>query len=111
VRAFASRHPATILLKGSRTLVTRMEETIWCNSTGSPGMACGGQGDLLAGVIAAKLAAGVEPSHAAAHSVWLCGRAAEIAIQSAAISEESLLPSDVAARLGAAHKDWRLSTR
>lgn len=111
VRSFTKRHPATLLLKGCRTLVTQNGKTIWCNSTGTPGMACGGQGDLLAGVLAAKLATGAEPVCAAAHSAWICGRAAEIAMQSAEVSEDSLLPSNVAARIGAAHKDWRLSTR
>jgi ADP-dependent NAD(P)H-hydrate dehydratase / NAD(P)H-hydrate epimerase len=111
VRRFSDRHSATLLLKGCRTLVTQSGKTIWCNSTGTPGMACGGQGDLLAGVLSAKLAAGAEPVDAAAHSAWLCGRAAEVAMQSANTSEDSLLPSNVAARIGAAHKDWRLSTR
>ena len=111
VRSFTNRYPATLLLKGCRTLVTCRGETIWCNSTGTPGMATGGQGDLLAGMVAARLAAGARPVLAAAHSAWLCGRAAEIAMQSAGISEQSLLPSDVAARIGAAHKDWRASSR
>lgn len=109
-RRFAALHPAALLLKGSRTLVIQGEGTLWCNSTGHPGMACGGQGDLLTGVIAARLAAGLPGVEAAAHGAWLCGRAAERAI-TASESEESLLPRDVADHLGAAFTDWREGRR
>ncbi len=74
-RAFADRIPATLLLKGCRTLVTRSGHPLWCNATGNPGMATGGQGDLLAGVIGARLAIGDTPLEAAALAAWLCGRA------------------------------------
>lgn len=98
---------ATLLLKGSRTLVTRAGQPVWCNSTGSPGMATGGQGDLLAGVIGARLAIGDSPLHAAAFSAWLCGRSAEVALLERHLSEESLTPGDVLHFLGAAFKDWK----
>ena len=110
-REFADRFPATLLLKGSRTVVTQRKQPLWCNSTGSPGMATGGQGDLLAGVIGARLAIGDAPLEAAALSAWICGRSAEIALAEAVFSEESLTPGDVAMRLGAAFHDWRTSTR
>ncbi len=110
-RVFAERVPATLLLKGCRTLVTRAGQPLWCNTTGSPGMATGGQGDLLAGVIGARLAGGQGPLESAAFSAWLCGRAAEIALDQPDLSEESLMPSDVARHLGAAFIDWRDSTR
>jgi NAD(P)H-hydrate epimerase len=110
-RSFADRVPATLLLKGSRTLVTRAGHPLWCNSTGSPGMATGGQGDLLAGVIGARLAVGDSPLEAAALSAWLCGRAAETALGERGISEESLTPSDVACRLGGAFLDWKSARR
>jgi NAD(P)H-hydrate epimerase len=110
-RTFADRIPATLLLKGARTIVTRAGQPLWCNSTGSPGMATGGQGDLLAGVIGARLAIGDGPFEAAALSAWLCGRAAEIALTEPGISEESLIPSDVARCLGRAHLDWKSARR
>jgi len=110
-RTFADRIPATLLLKGCRTLVTRSGHPLWCNATGSPGMATGGQGDLLSGVIGACLAVGHDPLEAAAFSAWLCGRAAEIALGRPGLSEESLTPSDVALHLGAACLDWKNSTR
>ena len=110
-RTFSDRVPATLLLKGSRTLVTRSGHPLWCNSTGSPGMATGGQGDLLSGVIGARLAGGQAPMDAAAFSAWICGRAAEIALGRSELSEESLTPSDVALHLGSACLDWKNSTR
>lgn len=108
---FSERHPSTLLLKGGRTLIARSGAPLWCNSTGSPGMATGGQGDLLAGVIGARLAAGLAPHEAAAQAAWLCGRAAEISLESRDISPESMTPSDCAVRLGAAFRDWQSARR
>lgn len=110
-RAFADRTPATLLLKGCRTLVTRSGHPLWCNSTGTPGMATGGQGDFLAGVIGARLAIGDPPLEAAALAAWVCGRSAEIALKNPQIAEESLTPGDVANHLGAAFHDWKCSRR
>lgn len=110
-RRFADRVPATLLLKGCRTIVTRQGQPLWCNSTGTPGMATGGQGDLLAGVIGARMASGDSPVDAAALGAWLCGRAAEVAINQENLSEESLAPMDVLHFLGAAFRDWKSSRR
>jgi len=110
-RRFADHIPATLLLKGSRTIVTRQGEPLRCNSTGTPGMATGGQGDLLAGVIGARLAGGDPPLDAASLGAWICGRSAEIALNERALSEESLAPSDVFQSLGAAFQDWKNSHR
>lgn len=106
VRKFTSRIPSTLLLKGSRTLVARKDSPVRANATGTPGMATGGQGDLLSGVIGALLAIGNPPDIAASAAAWLCGRAAERALLDPRLSEQSLLPTDVAAHLGAAFKDW-----
>lgn len=110
-RQFADRTPAALLLKGSRTLVTRCGHALHANSTGSPGMATGGQGDLLSGVLGALLAAGESPMDAACRGAWLCGRSAEIALDSPHLTEESLTPEDVLHFLGAAFTDWRQATR
>lgn len=110
-RRFADRLPATLLLKGSRTIVTREGQPLWCNSTGTPAMATGGQGDLLAGVIGARLASGDSPVDAAALGAWICGRSAEIALNEPGLSEESLAPSDVLRFLGTAFRDWKTSCR
>ena len=108
---FSDRCAATLVLKGSRTIVTQGGQALWCNSTGTPAMATGGHGDLLAGVIGARLATGAPPLEAAALSAWICGRSAEIAMNERHLSEESLVPSDVLHYLGAAFKDWRTNCR
>jgi NAD(P)H-hydrate epimerase len=110
-RRFADDCAAVLLLKGCRTLVTRRGAPLWCNSSGTPAMATGGQGDLLAGVIGARLAIGDSPMEAAALAAWLCGRAAEIAMQDPNTSEQSLTPTDVTRCLGGAFEDWRTSSR
>jgi NAD(P)H-hydrate epimerase len=110
-RRFADRMPATLLLKGCRTIVTRHGHPLWCNATGTPGMATGGQGDLLAGLIGARLAIGDSPVDAAALGAWLCGRAAEVALNQKNFSEESLAPSDVLHFFGSAFRDWKSSRR
>ena len=110
-RQFADRISATLLLKGCRTIVTQRGQSLWCNSTGSPGMATGGQGDVLAGVIGAKLAIKESPMDAARMGAWLSGRSAEIALNETQVSEESLLPTDVLRFLGSAFRDWKTTSR
>lgn len=110
-REFVKRHKATLLLKGCRTLIAHRDIPVWSNSTGNPGMASAGMGDLLAGVIGARLADGNPTCESAAQAAWLCGRAAELAMQNGGCSEESLLASDVAAHLGAAFEDWKNGSR
>jgi len=106
-RAFVSRHPVHLLLKGARTVVTAPDAPCWVNSTGTPGMATAGQGDLLTGVIAALAASGNALLPAVALGAWLCGRAAERAIIDHRQSESSLCAGDTLACLGQAFTDWR----
>ncbi len=110
-RKFTKNHRCTLLLKGSRTLVSNPEGSLLCNSTGHPGMASGGQGDLLAGVIGALLAGGMTCHEAAAIGAWVCGRASEIAVWNDHHSAESLTATDTAHRLGQAFHDWRQALR
>jgi NAD(P)H-hydrate epimerase len=107
LREFTRIHPCVLLLKGARTLVGQRGAAVWHNATGTPGMACGGQGDLLTGVIGALLAQGVSAFDAARLGAWLCGRAAERAEEIGGQSEQTLTPSATAAWLGAAFADWR----
>ena len=104
---FVERYPVTLLLKGSRTIVAEQGEPLAYNTTGNPGMASGGMGDVLSGVAAAFLAGGHMPREAAMLGAWLCGRAAESAIYEGTASEESLVASDVIAHLGRATKRLR----
>ena len=70
------------------------------NSTGNPGMATGGMGDILTGVCAGLVGQGLSLYDAARLGAWACGRAAEISIFRGQASEESLLPRDVLNYLG-----------
>jgi hydroxyethylthiazole kinase-like uncharacterized protein yjeF len=102
---FCDRFPVTLLLKGSRTLVAERGRPLSYNTTGDPGMATGGMGDVLTGVCAALLGQGLSPYDAARVGAWLCGRAAEIAIFDGNQSQQSLLPRDVLNHLGDAFKE------
>ena len=102
---FCQRFPATLLLKGSRTIVAERDRPLSYNTTGNPGMATGGMGDILTGVCAGLLGQGLSLYDAARLGAWLCGRAAELAIFDGRQSEQSLLPRDVLDHLGAAFKE------
>jgi NAD(P)H-hydrate epimerase len=105
VREFTSEFPVTLLLKGARTLIGERGLPVAYNSTGSPGMATGGSGDVLTGVCGALLGRDLSPYDAARAGAWLCGRAGELAAD--AFSEESMLPSDLFSHFGAALRDLR----
>ena len=102
---FCDRVPVTLLLKGSRTIVAEHGRPLSYNTTGNPGMATGGMGDVLTGVCASLLGQGLSLYDAARVGAWLCGRAAEIAIFNGNQSEQSLLPRDVLRHLGDAFKE------
>lgn len=104
---FCEKYSVTLLLKGSRTLVSQRQHPLSYNTTGNPGMATGGMGDVLTGVCAALIGQKLSLYDAARMGAWLCGRAAEIAIFNGGASEESLLPRDVLNSLGAAFNDMR----
>jgi hydroxyethylthiazole kinase-like uncharacterized protein yjeF len=102
---FCQRFPITLLLKGSRTIVAERDRPLSYNTTGNPGMATGGMGDILTGVCAGLAGQGLSLYDAARLGAWLCGRAAEIAIFSGSQSEQSLLPRDILDHLGAAFNE------
>jgi len=102
---FRQRFPVTLLLKGSRTIVAERDRPLSYNTTGNPGMATGGMGDILTGVCAGLAGQGLSLYDAARLGAWLCGRAAEIAIFNGIQSEQSLLPRDILDHLGTAFKE------
>jgi ADP-dependent NAD(P)H-hydrate dehydratase / NAD(P)H-hydrate epimerase len=104
-RKFTSEFPITLLLKGSRTIVAESGKRISYNTTGNPGMATGGMGDVLTGVCAALLAQNLSPFDAARVGAWACGRAAELAIFNNGESQQSLLPRNVLTNLGHAFRE------
>ncbi|RJQ28934.1 MAG: NAD(P)H-hydrate dehydratase [Peptococcaceae bacterium] len=70
---------ATVLLKGYRTVVAAPDDTVYINPTGNPGMATGGSGDVLTGIIAAFLGQGLDTARAAAAGAYLHGLAGDLA--------------------------------
>ena len=107
VKAFTQRYPCTLLLKGARTLVGQVGMPFSFNTTGTPGMATGGNGDALTGVIAALVGQRVRPYDAARLGAWLCGRAAELAISQGGETEETLTPTRTLQFLAAALLELR----
>ena len=107
-RTFCEHFPVTLMLKGSRTVVCERDKPLSYNSTGNPGMAAGGMGDVLTGVCAALAAQKLSMYDAARVGAWVCGRAAEIAIFNVGQSEQSLLPRDVVENLGRAYNELRV---
>jgi len=99
VRRFADEYGVTLVLKGHRTLVAAPDRPLLENPTGNPGMATGGSGDVLAGVIGGLLAQGLAPYEAAACGVYIHGAAGDRG--AARLSMHSLLPSDLIEELGA----------
>lgn len=102
---FVARHGVTLLLKGARTVVAEHGKPLSYNTTGHPGMATGGMGDVLTGVCAALAGQGLELYDAARVGAWLCGRAAELALSTGRESQESLTPTALLAHLGLAFRD------
>jgi NAD(P)H-hydrate epimerase len=106
-RNFCDRFPITLLLKGSRTIVCERGKPISYNTTGNPGMASGGMGDVLTGVCAGLAGRELSLYDCGRMGAWACGRAAELAVFQKGESEESLLASNVLANLGGAFNELR----
>jgi NAD(P)H-hydrate epimerase len=90
--SFAAEHRVVLLLKGHNTIVTDGRR-VYRNTTGNPGMATGGTGDILTGLIAALLAQGLEAFAAAQLGAYLHGRAGDLARDH--VGEVSLIASDL----------------
>ncbi|HXD35947.1 MAG TPA: NAD(P)H-hydrate dehydratase, partial [Rhodanobacter sp.] len=92
VRELARRHGAVVVLKGAGSLIADADGRLDVCPWGNPGMASGGMGDLLTGIVAAMLAQGCEPWEAACLAVGLHARAGDIAARQ---GERGLLASDL----------------
>lgn len=95
-RRFAAENRCTLVLKGARSVIANGAGRIWVNPTGNPGMASGGMGDVLSGVLGGLLAQSIEPTAAACLGVYLHGFVAD---RAAADGEVGLLASDLLAGL------------
>ncbi|RCX18086.1 NAD(P)H-hydrate epimerase [Fontibacillus phaseoli] len=93
-RRFAAEHGVTLVLKGARTVIAASDGRVFVNVTGHPGMATGGSGDVLTGLIAGLLAQGLDEIQAAVLGVYLHGLAGEQAAARRA-NPASLLAGDI----------------
>ncbi len=105
-RNFAREHQLIVVLKGHRTLVAASDGTVWVNPTGNPGMATGGTGDILTGMVAGLIAQ--HPQHAleaTALAVYLHGLAGDLASES--VGENCMVATDLVRFLPQAFAEMR----
>ncbi len=97
-RAYATEHHITLALKGWRTLIAHPDGSIAINTTGNPGLAKGGSGDILTGIVAAMLAQSKDQvAEAVEAAIYLHGLAADFAVAGA--DEHTLLATEVCTHL------------
>lgn len=92
-RRFATTHQIVLVLKGARTLIVRPDGTVFINPTGNAGLATGGTGDVLSGLLGALLAQRLSCEDAAVAGVWAHGAAADLV--KARTGEMGLIASDL----------------
>jgi NAD(P)H-hydrate epimerase len=97
-RDFAREYGVVMVLKGAGTVVTDKSGGLWINSTGNPGMAKGGMGDALTGIIGAFLAQGMAALAAARAGVFLHGLAGDLASEK--LGARAMLTTDLIEHLG-----------
>lgn len=93
---FSREWNSIVLLKGHRTCITD-GITGYLNETGNPGMAVGGSGDVLAGILVSLLGQGMEPLEAAACAAWIHGAAGDLCAEE--IGQYGMLPTDMLTRI------------
>ena len=104
-RDFAQTYHVYVVLKGANTAIMCPDGTCWFNSTGNPGMATGGSGDVLTGILTGLLAQGYSPLDAALLGVFVHGLAADLWVES--FSQEALLAGDIINYLGLAFAELK----
>lgn len=90
---FSQKYGVYLILKGHRTLIADPEGRLAVNNTGNCGMAKGGSGDVLSGMLVSLLGLGLAPMDACCAAVWLHGRAGDLA--AADKGERSMTPTDL----------------
>ena len=101
--AFAVAHGVYLVRKGHRTLVAAPDGRLAVNTTGNDGMAKGGSGDILTGLLTGLLAQGMEPFAACCAAVWLHGRAGDLAAEEK--GRRGMTPPDIIEMLPYALKE------
>ena len=106
-KELSEKYKLIIILKGHNSIITLPDGKSYINSTGNPGLATGGSGDVLTGIITSLLAQGYTPKNATILGVYVHGLAADLALENQ--SFESLTPGDVIEYLGRAFKRLKSS--
>ncbi len=101
-KAFTKKYKVVLVIKGAHT-ITIFEDRLFINTTGNPGLATAGSGDVLTGIITGLIAQGYSPDAAAIFGVYLHGRAADIALED--YGYQSLIASHIVRYLGEAYLD------
>ena len=104
-KAFAERYRVVVVLKGHQTVVADIDGTAYVNDTGNPGMASGGCGDVLTGIIAGLLGQQLSLFDAARLGVFLHGLAGDLAAQE--VGQTGLIASDLVARIPQAIRSYQ----
>lgn len=95
---FSRRYKCIVVQKGAFTSVSAPDGQVWFNTSGNPGMATAGSGDVLTGILLSLLAQGYEPLKAAIAGVFIHGLAGDIAVQR--LSPEALTATDITMCIG-----------
>jgi NAD(P)H-hydrate epimerase len=103
-RRKAQEWGAVVVLKGARTVVADPDGPAAIIPTGNPGMATGGTGDVLAGLLGALLAGGLRPRDAARAAAWIHGRAGDLAAEK--FGERGLIAGDLGESIAAVWAAW-----
>ena len=101
-KTFAKKHEVVLVIKGAHT-ITIFDNKLYVNTTGNPGLATAGSGDVLTGVITGLIAQGYDSLHAAVFGVYLHGRSADLAVEN--FGYQSLIASHVIEYLAEAFLD------
>ncbi|MBU0763612.1 MAG: NAD(P)H-hydrate dehydratase, partial [Bacteroidetes bacterium] len=101
----AMKYNIYIVLKGANTAVACPDGTCWFNTTGNPGMATAGSGDVLTGILLSLLSQGYKPKDAALTGVYLHGLAGDIAAKE--FGQEAMIAGDITKNIGNAYKSLK----
>ena len=104
----AQKHNIILILKGAYTAIVSPDGKCWFNSTGNPGMATGGSGDVLTGILTGLLAQAYSPTETAILGVYLHGLAGDFAAHTS--SMESMIAGDLTENLGKAFTHLKIDT-
>jgi len=102
VKDFSKKHKVIVLIKGANS-ITVFGDKLYVNTTGNPGMATAGSGDVLTGIVAGLVAQGYDPLAATVFGVYLHGKAADISLED--FGYQSLIASHMIETLGEAYID------